>query len=480
MEDISPSDSLIFIMGVTGSGKSSFIADLLPPEPSDPSNETTRGVQHDLASSTAAISFSAVDITLPHRHGKSANMRVFLVDTPGFDDTYRSDAAILAEIAFILSQTHRAGLRLAGIVYLHRITDRRLQGSVARNLRILERLVGQRAFPAVVLATSMWDDVAALLPNSDDRRASAASAVAAAEDRERQLVESEHGCAALVAGGARVMRWTRGDGRSAAAIVGELVDRRAAEPAACEADDHDGGRDGHAVKLRIHEEMVDEGKELCDTEAGRLVATGLRTHLRDEVSEFRGTVKEEIKELRVGLRGLVEERRRAYGRTLSRVAEEEGRNQGELVSLQRSEERLAREEQVNDEALVRLQEELMTGTGSAHALSEEDRDELQSQFDEQQQENRKKQKEVHKRLRRMKRKKLMKKNIVPLLQILAGVGMIAAGGATMNPVLMIPGAGAIVGGITTLRSIKDKKTDEPAAETTTMQDQMSYSLIDLD
>lgn len=99
---------------------------------------------------------------------------------------------------------------------------------------------------------------------------------------------------------------------------------------------------------------------------------------------------EEIKELRVGLRGLVEERRRAYRRTLSRVAEEEGRNQGELVSLKRSGERLAMEEQDNDEALVRLQEELITGDGSAHALSEEDRGELQSQFDEQQQENRKK------------------------------------------------------------------------------------------
>lgn len=471
MDAVSPSDSLIFIMGVTGSGKSSFIADLLPKEPSDPSNETTSGVQHDLASSTAAISFSAVDVPLPHHHGKSANARVFLVDTPGFDDTYRSDAAILAEIAFILSQTHRAGLRLAGIVYLHPITDRRLQGSAARNLRILERLAGERAFPSVVLATSMWDDIEAVLPSNDDRRA--------AEDRERQLVESEHGCAALVAGGARVMRWIRGHERSAAAIVGELLDRGAAELAACAADDNDSGRDGHGVKLRIHEEMVDEGKELCDTEAGRLVATGLRTHLRDEVSEFRGSFTEEIKELRVGLRGLVEERRRAYRRTLSLVAEEEGRNQGELVSLERSGERLAREEQVNDEALVRLQEELMTGDGSARALSEEDRNELQSQFDEQQQDNKKKQKELRTRLRRMKRKRLMKKNIVPLLQILAGVGMIAAGGATMNPVLMIPGAGAIVGGITTLRSAKDRKTNKSAAEPITTQDQMSYSLIDL-
>lgn len=472
MEAISPSDSLIFVMGVTGSGKSSFIADLLSPDPSDPSNDATRGVQHDLASSTAAISFSAVDIPLPDRHGKSAKKRVFLVDTPGFDDTYRSDAAILAEIAFILSQTHCAGLRLAGIVYLHPITDRRLQGSAARNLRILERLVGERAFNAVVLATSMWDDVAAVLPNNDDRRAPAA-ALATAEDRERQLVESEHGCAALVAGGARVMRWTRGDGWSAAAIVGELVDRGVA----C---DNDGSRGGHDVKLRIHEEMVDEGKELCDTGAGRLVAADLETHLRDAVSEFRGSVTEEIKELRVGLRGLVEERRRAYRRTLSRVAEEEGRHRGELASLESSGERLAREEQINDDALIQLQGELMTGDGSTHALSEEDRDELQSQFDEQQQENRKKQKEVATRLRRTKRKKLMKKNIVPLLQILAGVGMIAAGGATMNPVLMIPGAGAIVSGITTLRSTKDRKTHKSEAETITTQDQMSYSLIDLD
>lgn len=53
--------------------------------------------------------------------------------------------------------------------------------------------------------------------------------------------------------------------------------------------------------------------------------------------------------------------------------------------------------------------------------------------------------------------------------------MIAAGGATMNPVLMIPGAGAIVGGITTLRSAKDRKTHKSAAETNTTQDQMSYT-----
>lgn len=77
------------------------------------------------------------------------------------------------------------------------------------------------------------------------------------------------------------------------------------------------------------------------------------------------------------------------------MAEEEGRNQGELVSLKRSGEQLARGKQVNDEALVWLQEERMAGDGSAHALSEEDMDELQSQFDEQQQENRKKQQAVH-------------------------------------------------------------------------------------
>lgn len=78
-------------------------------------------------------------------------------------------------------------------------------------------------------------------------------------------MESEHGGAALVAGGARVMQWTRGDGRSAAAIVDELVDRGAAEPAAGAADDNDGWRDGHSVNLQIEEEMADEGKKLCDT-----------------------------------------------------------------------------------------------------------------------------------------------------------------------------------------------------------------------
>jgi exonuclease VII small subunit len=48
-------------------------------------------------------------------------------------------------------------IKLAGIIYLHRITDNRMGGTPHRNLHMFEELCGDQAVKNVVLVTTMWD-----------------------------------------------------------------------------------------------------------------------------------------------------------------------------------------------------------------------------------------------------------------------------------------------------------------------------------
>lgn len=84
---------------------------------------------------------------------------VYLVDTPGFKDTDRSDSDILREIASWLSASYSNKIKLHGIIYLHPITDARMQGSAKRNLYMSKKLCGNNALKNVVLATTMWERV---------------------------------------------------------------------------------------------------------------------------------------------------------------------------------------------------------------------------------------------------------------------------------------------------------------------------------
>ena len=48
-------------------------------------------------------------------------------------------------------------LKIAGILYLHRITDNCMSGSAHRNLQIFGRLYGNIPFPRTRLVTTTWD-----------------------------------------------------------------------------------------------------------------------------------------------------------------------------------------------------------------------------------------------------------------------------------------------------------------------------------
>ncbi|KAG8801122.1 hypothetical protein FRC16_001231 [Serendipita sp. 398] len=86
---------------------------------------------------------------------------IWFVDTPGFDDTYKSDIEILTMIAEFLIKARHNNLKLDTIPYFHRITDERMAGSPLKNLKLFESLCGNVAMPNIVLVMTMWS----LLPH---------------------------------------------------------------------------------------------------------------------------------------------------------------------------------------------------------------------------------------------------------------------------------------------------------------------------
>ncbi|KAI6010022.1 P-loop containing nucleoside triphosphate hydrolase protein [Pisolithus marmoratus] len=130
-------------MGPTGSGKSSFVDKVVR-------GGVGEGVGHDLTSYT-----SEVKSTRCMLEGSS----VVLVDTPGFDDTSCSDLDILAMISHWLNVEYQKGTMLDAILYFHRISDNRMAGTPAKNLKVFEKLCGKAAMSKAILVTTMWDEV---------------------------------------------------------------------------------------------------------------------------------------------------------------------------------------------------------------------------------------------------------------------------------------------------------------------------------
>lgn len=182
------------MLGQTGTGKSTFINQVIQQGTSAASaREMTVG--HNLAPCTESIEFASTEID---------GHRLTMVDTPGFDESERDDSAILSLIAIWLKKAHLQEKLLSGVIYLHRISDRRMQGGSVRSLNILQRMCGARSYENISLATTMWDTV----PLGDG------------EDRERQL--STRYWRPLIDGGGKVYRHDA-QGKSARQIVRDML-----------------------------------------------------------------------------------------------------------------------------------------------------------------------------------------------------------------------------------------------------------------
>lgn len=172
-------------------------------------------------------------------------VRVWLIDTPGFDDTDRSDAEVLKDIAFWLAAAYTRHTQLAGILYLHRITEPRFQGSAKRNLRMFQQLCGTKNLDSVILATTHWSDKEGKgYPEDEGQR------------KVKELIETEEFWGGMVARGSRVERHD-GSKESARNIISNLVDRKI------------------RVVLGIQKQLIDQNKSLDDTDAGQALQSEL-------------------------------------------------------------------------------------------------------------------------------------------------------------------------------------------------------------
>ena len=195
-----------------------------------------------------------------------------MIDTPGFDDTNRSDIDTLKTISTHLSASFVNGVRISGIIYLHRISDNRLGNTGFQNLRMLKKLCGAATWPNTVLGTSGWQ--------SDQHEHG--------ERRELELMGNYNYFGEMISKGAKVMRIAEhGTGmdeqkRSALSIVSYLIQQTISRS---------------AVELEIQHELVTEGKCLDAASAGK-EALGDLCHLQCQLSrqlqETRGDTHEAL------------------------------------------------------------------------------------------------------------------------------------------------------------------------------------------
>ncbi|TDL17136.1 hypothetical protein BD410DRAFT_730453 [Rickenella mellea] len=209
-------------MGPTGTGKSSFI---------NSATGNSVKVGHDLESCTTEIGI--IKCQFPERCG----LDVVFVDTPGFDDTNKSDLEILEMVANWLKVTYERKIVLAGILYLHRISDNRMAGTPLKNLRMFEKLCGHDALKNIVLVTTMWDEI------EDDGEEDVGS------QREAELVEKFW--KPMISQGSKHVRY-HNTTDSAWNIIDDFLKE---------------ANERHAVLLQ--DEMVSMEMELRETRAGR-------------------------------------------------------------------------------------------------------------------------------------------------------------------------------------------------------------------
>ncbi|KAF9044123.1 hypothetical protein BJ165DRAFT_181644 [Panaeolus papilionaceus] len=230
-----PGDIVMVVMGPTGVGKTTFIKSLTE------SYSLSKVGHHELSSGTQDIEIITVELG-------DAGKKLVLVDTPGFDDSRRPNSVVLTHISRYLEETYREKKYLSGLIYLQRITDVRFDSGAAASMNIFRKLYGNDSYDKLALVTTMWNDIRPDLKSRYERK-------------EQELMTTTWSTFLKRANPALVARFDATDDShtktSALEVVTDLINRSLPT----------------ALKLRLQQELVDEGKKLPRTTAGRAAFT---------------------------------------------------------------------------------------------------------------------------------------------------------------------------------------------------------------
>jgi len=254
-------------------------------------------IGHGLESCTTNV--QEVDVQIDEK-------TVTLIDTPGFDDTNRTDTDVLTEIAnyleskFVVRMYHclahtlicmissyRQNRRLTGVIFLHRITDNRMSGVSYKNILMFQKLIGNSVLDHVICCTTMWD-----------REEEPKGEFARREEELKTRYWSN-----MIAGSAQMARHNN-SAQSARSIIAKIVYKK-------------------PVTLRIQRELVDDHKKLSETSAGVEVNKELAKMLANE----RAQLERKLQEMEMARAKLDADRQADLERLKGKIAAAEAREE---------------------------------------------------------------------------------------------------------------------------------------------------------
>ncbi|KAJ6259877.1 hypothetical protein Dda_5521 [Drechslerella dactyloides] len=269
--------TIIAVMGTTGVGKSTFIRYA--------TGDNLIKVGNDLTSYTQSAKLFRVP-----------NTDIVLMDTPGFDDTYKNDVDILESIANGLKECFTYDCKVSGVIYIHAITEPRMKRTAVKNLSLFRKIVGLNNMDKCCLVTTKWSK----------------QPVMQSIAHEEQLKTTSAFWAPLLERGAQVARF-RDNKESAMEIVNQLADSRQFIP-------------------QLTQEFVIDQKPLVNTAAGQEVNDNLedlkRAHEK-EILEMRELHDEAIQNKDLELANMMAKERAEFERKLQKTEQQIARMQNQ-------------------------------------------------------------------------------------------------------------------------------------------------------
>ena len=155
------------------------------------------------------------------------------------------------------SVRYEAGSKLAGVIYIHRISDRRFTGISGRNFKMFRELCGDSTLKNVILVSNMWGEVTQDVGEAREQEL-ITDFFKPALDKEAQLARHYN------------------TAKSAHDIIRRIMKNQ-------------------PIALQIQRELVDEHKDIIDTAAGEVVNKELNEQIRRHQAELKA-VQEEMKQ----------------------------------------------------------------------------------------------------------------------------------------------------------------------------------------